>query len=281
MRIISFNVNGIRSMCKKIKTGEKTATSPEKSVISSLLKEQNPDIICFQEIKADDGAELEHFTLDYPYMYVNHSKIKKGYSGVAILSKHKPKMVNINLSRFSEEQIGYYKGRDFCQEGRLITLEYDNYCVINCYTPNAKPELARIEDRIDWDILFRNYIKQLEISTKKPVIVVGDLNCAHQEIDLHSPKTNHKSAGFSPKEREGFTNLLATADLIDTFRELHPTEKKYSWWSNFANARERDIGWRIDYVLVSKSLKDRVKESNILKEYYGSDHCPVICDIDI
>jgi exodeoxyribonuclease-3 len=280
MRIISFNVNGVRSIRTKTKEGIKR-TDDTPCVLATLIKEQIPDILCLQEVRADNGNELQEFKQQFPYQYINTSKTRKGYSGVAILSKNRPMSENINFSRFSEEQIGVYEDKSYTKEGRLITLEYATFCVVNSYTPNAKPRLARIGERMEWDILFRKYVKMLEETTNKPVIAVGDLNCAHNEIDIHDPVSNKHSAGFSKEERSGFNTFLCENTFIDTFRTLHPDKIKYSWFSNFANCRAKNMGWRIDYILASSSLQKELTYADILNDYYGSDHCPVIAEFTI
>ena len=249
MKIISWNVNGIRAVIKK--------------GFYDFMKKENPDIICLQETKAHkDQVDLK--LPNYPYQYWN-SAVKKGYSGTAIFSKIEP------IS--CKNDIGI---KEHDSEGRVITLEFDSYYLITVYTPNSKRELLRLKYRIEWDIDFLNYLKELEKS--KPVIFCGDLNVAHTEIDLKNPKTNHSNPGFTDEERQGFTNMIKTG-FIDTFREFTKEGGHYTWWSYMFQARMRNIGWRIDYFCTSKKLKKSLKTSTILKNVMGSDHCPVMLEI--
>lgn len=245
MKLISWNVNGLRAALKK---------DFIKSV--SLLA---PDIICLQETKMIKGqAEID--LPDY-HEYWNSAE-KKGYSGTAIFTKETP-LTETNGIGLSEHD----------HEGRVITLEYKNFYLVNVYTPNSQTELARLNYRMKWEDDFRQYL--ITLDQKKPVIICGDLNVAHEEIDLRNPQSNKKNAGFTPQERQKMTELLK-AGFVDTFRALHPgLEGAYSWWSFRGNARENNIGWRIDYFLVSERLMPSVKQASIHPEIKGSDHCPV------
>lgn len=194
---------------------------------------------------------------------------KKGYSGTAVFTKQKPLSVSYDLPDM--ESLG------FPNEGRVITLEFDEFYFVNCYTPNSQRELTRLEFRMDWEDEFRKYLTELD--KKKPVIMCGDLNVAHEEIDLKNPKTNHNNAGFTDKERAKFSELMQSG-FVDSFRYLYPDKRDcYSWWSYMANSRARNIGWRIDYFVVSERFKHRIEESSILPEVTGSDHCPVMLEI--
>ena len=250
MKIISWNVNGIRAVIKK--------------GFYEFLNEYKPDIICIQETKAHKdqvNIELEH----YPYQYWNSAQ-KKGYSGVAIFSKVEPLKVEKNMN---------IKKHDL--EGRVITLEFSQYYLVTVYTPNSKRDLSRLDYRYnEWDKDFLKFLKKLE--EKKPVIFCGDLNVAHTEIDLKNPKTNHKNAGFTKEEREGFTNYINNG-FIDAFREFTKEGGHYTWWSYMFQARNRDIGWRIDYFCISKILRKILINSTILKTILGSDHCPIMIEI--
>jgi len=256
-KIISWNVNGIRAVIKK--------------GFLDFLKKYDPDIICLQETKAQpEQVELE--LPQYPYKYWNWAE-KKGYSGTAIFSKIKPNRFKNDLD---------IKKHD--NEGRIITLEFNNYFLINVYTPNSKRELTRLQYRYkEWDPDFLEYICELE--KKKPVIFCGDLNVAHTEIDLANPKTNRTrnnfpgNAGFTDEERSGFDNITDKG-FIDTFRYFNPEPGHYSWWSYRANARERNIGWRIDYFCISPKLIKDIDNSIILKEIMGSDHAPILININ-
>ncbi len=248
MKIVSWNVNGIRAIMKK-------------DFLDSIAG-INPDILCLQETKAQDSQVRETlFGIDSFHLYVNSAE-RKGYSGTAILSKPEPLSVQYDMGIAEHDK-----------EGRIITAEYTDYYLVTVYTPNSGSELVRLDYRQQWDADFLHYVKQLEQT--KPVIICGDLNVAHQPIDLKNPKANYnKTAGYTQAEIDGFERLLQ-AGFVDTFRHFYPEEVKYSWWSYRFNSRAKNIGWRIDYFLVSESLLPRVKDAFILNEYYGSDHCPV------
>ena len=247
MKIFSWNVNGIRAVINK--------------GFVDFVRKEKPDILCVQETKAT--PEQVDLRLDgYNNVYW-HSAEKKGYSGTAIFSKIKPLDVKYDINN------GDHEG-----EGRVITAEFDEYFLINVYVPNSKRGLERLDNRQEWDREFLKYMKKLE--EKKPVIACGDFNVAHKEIDLKNPEANrNRTAGFTDQEREGFSNFIE-AGFIDTFREFHPDEPdQYTWWSYMFNARAKGIGWRIDYFLISRPLRDRLKDAFILPEVIGSDHCPV------
>jgi len=217
------------------------------------------DTVCIQETKMQ--PEQAEIILPGYKQYWN-SAVKKGYSGTAIFTRMEPISVNYDIN--AEEHIG---------EGRSITLEFEDFYLVTVYTPNAQRDLARIDYRMSWEVAFREYLKQLD--EKKPVVVCGDMNVAHNEIDLKNPKSNVGNAGFSNEEREKMTELLASG-FTDSFRYLHPEEKDaYTWWSYMFHARDKNVGWRIDYFLVSDALKDRIEESSIHPEVMGSDHCPI------
>ncbi|MED4702468.1 exodeoxyribonuclease III [Bacillus velezensis] len=252
MKLISWNVNGLRAVMKKID-------------INTYVQETAADILCLQETKVQDG-QVSLQPEGY-HAYWNYA-VKKGYSGTAVFSKEKPLRVFYGLG------IG-----DHDQEGRVITLEFENVFVVNCYTPNAKRGLERIDYRLQWEADFKDYLQKLD--RKKPVILCGDLNVAHREIDLKNPKANRKNAGFSEQEREAFSALL-NAGFTDSFRYLYPDrEGAYSWWSYRTNAREKNIGWRLDYVIVSDRLKPRISQAAICADIMGSDHCPVEMTVDL
>ena len=249
MKLISWNVNGIRACLKK-------------DFLESF-REMNADIFCIQETKMQEGqAEID----TNGYFQYFASAEKKGYSGTAVFTKIKP---------ISER---YDIGNDD-NEGRTVTLEFEKFYLINVYTPNSQNELARISYREKWEDDFRNYVSTL--NKTKPVIICGDLNVAHNEIDLKNPKSNRKNAGFSDQERAKFTELLS-AGFIDTYRFFYPDrESHYSWWSYMRQARDNNAGWRIDYFVVSKDLQENLVSADILNQYYGSDHCPVELNINI
>lgn len=250
-KLISWNVNGIRACAGK--------------GFMDFFNSIDADIFCIQESKMQEGQ----LTLDMPgyYQYWNYAD-KKGYSGTAIFTKEKP------LSETKDIGIDEHD-----HEGRVITLEYENFYMVTVYTPNSQNELARLDYRMKWEDDFRAYLKKLE--ENKPVIVCGDMNVAHNEIDLKNPKTNRKNAGFTDEEREKMTVLLDDG-FIDTFRYFYPDQENiYSWWSYRFKAREKNAGWRIDYFLTSGSLKDKLVDAKIHTDIMGSDHCPVELDIDL
>ena len=250
MKFISWNVNGFRACLTK--------------GFEEFFKDVDADFFCIQETKMQPGqAEFE--TPDYHQYW--YSAKKKGYSGTAIFAKKEPLSVSYGLGIEEHDH-----------EGRAITLEYEDFYLLCVYTPNAQRELARLPYRMEWEDALREYMKTLD--SKKPVIYCGDLNVAHEEIDLKNPKTNHFSAGFSDEERGKFTELLQ-AGFKDTFRSLYPEKVQYSWWSYMYGARGKNVGWRIDYFVVSDRILDKVKDSFILNEIMGSDHCPVGIEIDI
>jgi exodeoxyribonuclease-3 len=276
MKLISFNVNGIRAITGKSKNGEKSGNP---NVLAALIEEQAPDVLCFQEIKTQSAADLAWLKAYFPYVYINVAE-KKGYSGVALLSKTEPEWITEGFDEFDEEIIGEYKEREFSQEGRILTAKFATCMVVTVYTPNSQPELVRLEERVAWESVLRMYLLQLQQSYECPVILCGDLNCAHKEIDLKNPKTNKKSPGFSAEERHELQLMLDTG-FIDSFRSLHPDTVKYSYFSNFANSRARNVGWRIDYFLVSSSIRESIVEADILTDYFGSDHCPIVLQVDL
>ena len=251
MKLISWNVNGLRACVGKN--------------FMDFFKEADADIFCIQESKLSEGQ----ISLDLPgyYQYWNYAK-KKGYSGTAIFTKQEPLHVSYGIGIPEHDQ-----------EGRVITLEFEKFHMVTVYTPNSQNELARLSYRMEWEDAFRAYLKKLEET--KPVVVCGDLNVAHKEIDLKNPKTNRKNAGFTDEEREKFSVLLDSG-FIDTFRYFYPdAEGIYSWWSYRFQARAKNAGWRIDYFLVSECLKDTLKGAHIHTDILGSDHCPVECTLDI
>ncbi len=252
MKFISWNVNGLRACVQK--------------GFLDVFRKMDADFFCIQETKLQKGQ----ISLELPegyYDYWNYAE-KKGYSGTAIFTKHKPVAVVYGIGKEEHDT-----------EGRVITLEYGEFFLVTCYTPNSQSELARLPYRLEWEDSVLAYLDGLK--EKKPVIFCGDLNVAHQEIDLKNPKTNHKSAGFSDQEREKFTEFL-NHGYLDTFRYFYPdAEQVYSWWSYRFQARKKNAGWRIDYFVVSKDLEDKLTDANIHMDIMGSDHCPVEMDIDI
>jgi exodeoxyribonuclease-3 len=262
MKIYSWNVNGIRAVHKK-------------GLLQSFVAEHSPDILCLQETKANyDQSEV-----DFPeYEEYWCSADKKGYSGTAIFTKFPPEEVFCGFPPHITEKYPLQDVYgDTTKEGRVLTLEFADFYVCTVYTPNAKDDLSRIPMRQAWDPAFCEYVKELEF--EKPVIFCGDLNVAHAELDLARPKENKGKKGFTEAERNGIQTLVDVG-FVDTFRQLHPNETgQYSWWSHFANARARNVGWRIDYVFVSASLVPLIKNARIHSAVMGSDHCPVSIDV--
>ena len=250
MKFISWNVNGLRACVTK--------------GFEDIFKNLDADFFCLQETKMQHGQldlQFEGYT-----SYWNYAE-KKGYSGTAIYSKHKP--INVSYGIGVEQHD---------HEGRVVTLEFDSFFLVTVYTPNTQDELKRLDYRMQWETDFQAYLKTLD--AKKPVIVCGDMNVAHQEIDLKNPKTNRRNAGFTDEEREKMTQLL-NSGFVDTFRFLYPETITYSWWSYRFKAREKNTGWRIDYFLTSERLKYKITEAKIHTDIFGSDHCPVELDLDL
>ena len=251
MHYVSWNVNGLRAAVRK--------------GFMERFDEFAADAVCLQETK----MQPHQMELDLPgYYQFWNSAVKKGYSGTAIFTKHEPLHVSYGIAIEEHDQ-----------EGRVITLEYPDHYLVTCYTPNSQRELARLDYRMTWEDAFRAYL--LALNEEKPVVLCGDLNVAHKEIDLKNPKTNRRNAGFTDEERDMMTKLL-DAGFTDSFRYLYPDAvDAYTWWSYFANARERNVGWRIDYFLVSDRLAPKIQEARIYPEVMGSDHCPVDIVLDL
>ncbi len=251
-KFISWNVNGLRACVQK--------------GFCEYFTDVSADVFCIQETKLQEGQIELSEVLDGYYEFWNYAN-RKGYSGVAMFTKEKPVSVTYGMGIPKHDE-----------EGRLITAEFDDYYLVTCYTPNSQSELKRLDYRLEWEKAFRDYLKDLE--KEKPVIICGDLNVAHREIDLKNPKTNRRNAGFTDEERAEMTNLL-NEGYIDTYRYFYPdAEGEYSWWSYRFRAREKNAGWRIDYFIVSNKLKSRLKSASIHQEIFGSDHCPVELIID-
>lgn len=250
MKLISWNVNGIRAAYNK--------------GFEAFFDSMNADIFCIQETKMQEG-QLDLSKEGY-YVYLN-SAVKKGYSGTAVWTKVEPIAVTRGIGKEEHDQ-----------EGRVLTLEFEKFYLVNVYTPNAKRELERLDYRVVWEEEFRNYLQQLR--KDKPVVMCGDLNVAHKELDVKNDKANVGCAGFTFEERREFTNLLDLG-YIDTFRKFYPDLEKFSWWSYFGKAREKNVGWRIDYFIVSNELENNLKDAYIYDEILGSDHCPVGIELEI
>ena len=250
MKLISWNVNGLRAC--------------EGKGFSDIFRQLDADFFCLQETKMQEG-QLDLQFEGYK-SYWNYAE-KKGYSGTAIFTKHEPLSVEYGIGIDVHDH-----------EGRVITLEMEQFYLVCCYTPNSQDGLKRLEYRMSWEDAFRSYLKRLD--KKKPVILCGDLNVAHEEIDLKNPKTNRMNAGFTDEEREKFSDLLACG-FIDTFRTLYPEQVTYSWWSYRFQARQKNAGWRIDYFVTSERLRTSIADAQILTDIYGSDHCPVALELNI
>ncbi|MFW6026570.1 MAG: exodeoxyribonuclease III [Candidatus Woesearchaeota archaeon] len=252
MKILSWNVNGLRAVMKKN--------------FNSVIEDIKPDIVALQEIKMkkEQINQIEGFDFENYYKYWNSAE-KPGYSGTLVMTKEKPLGVDFGI------------GEMYLDEGRIITLEYQDFYLVNVYTPNSQRGLKRLDYRMEFEKNFKQYLKNLD--TKKPVILCGDLNVAHKEIDLKNPKTNTKNPGFTIQEREKFGQLLEDNDFLDTFRYFYPDTIKYSWWSYMFNARKNNAGWRIDYFVTSKRMVNQIQDSQILDTIKGSDHCPILLDL--
>jgi exodeoxyribonuclease-3 len=250
MKLVSWNVNGLRACINK--------------GFMDYFKEVDADMFCIQETKLQEGqVELD---LKGYHQYWNYAE-KKGYSGTAIFTKYKPLSVKYGIGIEEHDN-----------EGRVITLEFEDFYLVNCYTPNSQRELARLDYRMKWQDDFKGFLKELD--SKKPVILCGDLNVAHKEIDIKNPEANRRNAGFTDEERNKMTELLEDG-FIDTFRYFYPDKvDAYTWWSYMRKSRERNIGWRIDYFIVSERFKDRLKDAEIHAHIMGSDHCPVVLEIE-
>lgn len=284
MKIYSWNVNGVRAVLRK-------------GALQEFIAAERPDILCLQEIK----AKPEQVDYKFPgYKVFWNSAERAGYSGTAVLfSEHKIRFVSPKMyipdgaDRFAPsgavlpdaQRMTFLANKSSeeksiaSREGRVLTLECEKFYLVNVYTPNSKPDLSRLKLReTEWDPEFLQYLKELEQT--KPVVVCGDFNAAHEEIDIARPKTNHHSAGFTDEERQGITNLIK-AGFVDTFRKLHPGEVRYTWWSHWGKARENNVGWRIDYFFVSESLRSKLKTAEIYEGVMGSDHCPVSIELEV
>lgn len=255
MKLVSWNVNGLRAAISK--------------GFENFYQEIDADIFCIQETKMqEEQIDLKMKELFKEYHCYWNSAEKKGYSGTAIFTKKEPIQFTYGIGKEEHDK-----------EGRVITLEFENFYIVNIYTPNSKRELERLDYRQVWEDEIREYLMKLD--KNKPVIMCGDLNVAHQEIDLKNPKTNRKNAGFTDEERNKMTELLESG-FTDTFRYLYPEKTDcYTWWSYMFHAREKNVGWRIDYFVISKRIEDKIKEANIYKEIYGSDHCPIGLNIEL
>ncbi|MBR3320184.1 exodeoxyribonuclease III [Candidatus Saccharibacteria bacterium] len=282
MKLYSWNVNGLRAVLRK-------------GALQAFLKEHNPDILCLQEIKCKPD-QLDLFETDAlkDYEVFWNPAEKPGYSGTATLIRVSGETVSSRRHHGGYGRVIVAEPRNdgrednglrtSCRpqanvEGRILTLDFGDFYLVNVYTPNSKPDLSRLKLRHDsWDPEFKEMLKELE--KEKPVVTCGDFNCAHEEIDLARPKQNHHNAGFTDEEREGVTNLI-NAGFIDAFRSEHPKAERYTWWSHWGKARENNVGWRIDYFFISKCMKEKLKDAEIYEAQTGSDHCPISITLEI
>ena len=274
MKIISFNCNGIRSVLTKEKDGTKHKNTIDNNVVSTLLDEETPDILCLQEIRCSDILDISKFlkleSKGYHIVNQNCSVVKAGYSGTLVISKQPSLHV---IKNFPDLPVNH----ELNGEGRLITVVFPKFVLINVYVPNSKPDLSRLNFRIEqWEKEIRNHVNKVQNQFDKPIIMCGDLNVAPKEIDLHNPKGSKGKHGFTEQERDAFQKLLDECKMVDAYRLVYPTKQnEYTWWSNFAKSRENNKGWRIDIHLVSKSISKKIEDVQVLKNFYGSDHAPI------
>jgi exodeoxyribonuclease-3 len=281
MRIVTFNVNGIRSIARKNNDGEIRKEADEVG-ICQMLQKWNVDILCLQEIKTQSAEDIEFLRELLPYGDINCCSRKKGYSGVAIMCRIEPEWISYGFDLFHEERIGLYQGWDIEREGRLICAKFEGVIVVTVYVPNAQAGLARIQERMRWDALLRAYLRELRVEFGLPVILCGDMNVAPEDRDIHR-KQPKQTPGCSIQERGGLQAYHADG-WIDAFRFLYPDAvgpDTYTWWSNFSSARDRGKGWRIDLFLVSGDLMELIREVRVLREYRGSDHGAVLLEVEI
>lgn len=279
LKLISWNVNGIRSIVTKDKDGKKSVAAIPDNALSALIAEQSPDIVCLQEIRCSESLDLTQLldlqTKGYQILGQNCSKVKAGYSGTLVISRLPALSVIKDFPDFpSAHQLN--------GEGRCITVEYAKFVLINVYVPNSQPGLTRLDFRInDWETAMRSHIKKMVKKYNKPIILCGDMNVAPSDVDVHNPKAVKGKHGFTIAEKQAFTQLLHECNLIDSFRHIHPSKVQFSWWSNFAKSRERNVGWRIDIFAVSSTLINKLKHAEIHDEYFGSDHAPISLTLSI
>jgi len=285
MRIVTFNVNGVRSMAGKCKSGLKRVEKPggpDEVGLCRLVAEEDVDVLCLQEIKTQSAEDVAFLRRWLPYGDVHCCSRKKGYSGVALLSRVAPEWVSYGFDLFHEERIGAYHGWEVEQEGRLICAKFERCVIVTVYVPNAQPGLARLGDRMRWDTLLRAYLRELRVEFGLPVVLCGDMNVAPEDRDIHR-KQPKGTPGTSQEEREGFRGLLEEG-FRDAYRWLYPDAvgaETYTYWSNFSGAREKGKGWRIDLFLVSDVEREWVREARVLEAYRGSDHGAVLMEVGV
>lgn len=278
MKIISWNVNGIRSILSKNKDGTKNKDIVSTNSLSTLIKEQKPDIIALQEIRCSEDFDIHNkLNLDelgYKIVSQNCSKSRKGYSGTLVLSHLSYNEVIYDFPHINNDN-------ELNKEGRTITVVFPKFVFINTYVPNSKPDLSRLEFRIkEWEKNMRIHINTMKTKYNKPIIITGDFNVAPNDIDVHNPKAVKGKHGFTEEEKHAFKDLLEECDLVNCLRHLHPKKIAFTWWSNFAKSRERNVGWTIDHFLVSSSYIKKIKDFKVHDQYFGSDHAPISIDLN-
>jgi exodeoxyribonuclease-3 len=281
MKIITFNVNGLRSILCKTKDGSKSSKPVTQNVLTQLLQEQTPDVLCLQEVRCPSSIDLSPLNLEnlgYDHVVLNCSTSKKGYSGTAVIAKVPPQETFLGFPH----QIVEDASSELNTEGRMITCVFSNTIVINVYVPNSKQDLSRLDFRIQlWETSVSSWVSFLQQRhPEKTILLCGDLNVAHDSIDVHNPSTAKGAHGFTDEERNALSKLLNKRHLVDTFRVHHPFQQKYSWFSPLAQNRKRNKGWRIDYVLASQNLRDKILSADVLNDYFGSDHVPCMTEFD-
>jgi exodeoxyribonuclease-3 len=261
-------------MKAKRKNGQRVEDQKEETTcLRALIAEQQPDVLCLQETKTDNPADLDEFADWFPHRYLNHCRTKRGYSGVALLCREAPEWVTFDAD-LADADTGYLK------EGRMIAAKFSAHILVTLYTINAQAGLARIADRLQWEAFMRSYLQKLHTQYDVPVILCGDLNVAPEDRDIHS-KQSRDTPGASDEERAAFQQLLQETGMLDTYRHLHPNERSaFTFWSYFAQSRARNRGWRLDFVMVSQRAADRIRATDHLVDYMGSDHCPVLCELE-
>jgi exodeoxyribonuclease III len=279
IKLVSWNVNGIRSVLSKDKNGKKHKGHIEDNVLAILLKEQNPDIVCLQEVRCNSDLNISSILnlKDFNYNMVtqNCSKSKKGYSGTLIFSRIPYDDIILDFPHIPQDN-------ELNQEGRVQTVIFSKFILINAYVPNSKPDLSRLEFRVnEWEKNIRIHINTLKQKYNKPIIMTGDFNVAPNDIDVHNPKSAKGKHGFTIEERNAFSQLLEECNLTNTLRFMYPKKVVYTWWSNFAKSRERNVGWTIDHFLISSNVVKKIKNFEVYEEYRGSDHAPIALEITI
>lgn len=278
-KLFSWNVNGIRSIVTKNKQGKKHDAPISNNTVTTLIEEQAPDVLCLQEIRCGESLNLTQLlqleNKGYHVVGQNCSKVKAGYSGTLVVSR-------LPIMDVIKDFPQYAPTHPLNGEGRCVTVEFAKFVLINVYVPNAQPGLTRLDFRVnEWELAMRQHIEFVSKKYNKPIVLCGDMNVAPKDIDVHNPKTVKGKHGFTVEEKQAFSLLLTESNMIDSFRHIHPNKVAFSWWSNFAKSRERNVGWRIDMFLVSSTLSKKIKDADIHGEYFGSDHAPISVSISL